>query len=278
MSSVLLTGATGHLGSMVLPRLIGSGHEVRALSRSTRPDAGDGSPPRGVMCVGDLADGTGIPEAVAGVDVVVHCASDPRHPKSDISGATHLIRALLESGSQAHLVYISIVGVDALPWTYYRAKHRVEQAVETSGLPWTVQRATQFHSFVDTMVTQLARSPIMVVPHGFEFQPVATSEVADLLAEHVDRGPAGRAPDLGGPEILPASELARSWLEAHGRRRPLVRVPLPGKLSRSFRSGANLCPAGTRGHATWQQHLTTTVPIPSPEAVDGTARAPGVLR
>jgi uncharacterized protein YbjT (DUF2867 family) len=82
---------------------------------------------------GDLSDGSGVLDAIQGVDAVVHCASDPCRPESDVAGITNLIRALEKSDRDAHLVHISIVGVDALPWRYYRAKRDVERAIETSG-------------------------------------------------------------------------------------------------------------------------------------------------
>lgn len=66
------------------------------------------------------------PDAIQSVDVVVRCASDPRRPESDVAGITNLIQALRKTGQDAHLVYISIVGVDALPWSCYRAKRDVE--------------------------------------------------------------------------------------------------------------------------------------------------------
>jgi hypothetical protein len=196
-------------------------------------------------------------EAIEGVDVVVHCASDPHHPESDVVGTTNLIEALKECAPATHLIYISIVGVDALPWSYYRAKRDVELAIETAAPSWTIQRTTQFHSFLDTTLARLARSPLLVLPRGFAFQPVATQEVADLLVTHVHSGPTGRAPDFGGPDVLSATTLARGWLAARRKLRPIVTAPLPGRLSRAFRAGANLCPDGRRGHTTWQEYLAT---------------------
>ena len=257
MSTVLVTGATGHLGRLLPPRLLAAGHGVRTFSRTPTHVSG----PEGIQAfTGDLTDGTGLRDATNGVDAVVHCASDPRHPEADVTSTNNLIRAVKESGNDVHLVYVSIVGVDALPWSYYRAKHEAEQVIESADLSWTIQRATQFHSFVDTMLGQLARSPLLATPRGFSFQPVATAEVADRLVEHVNHGPAGRADDFGGPDILPAEDLAHSWLKAHRKHRPVLALPLPGRPSKAFRSGANVCADGTRGHSTWRQYLAATYP------------------
>jgi uncharacterized protein YbjT (DUF2867 family) len=252
MSTVLVTGASGHLGSLLVPRLVADGHQVRTFSRTapTAPALAGAS-----ACTGDLTDGVGLREALEGVDTVVHCASDPRRPDGEVRCTTNLIEAITDSRQDVHVVYISIVGLDAIPWSYYRAKHDAEKAVESAHVSWTIQRATQFHSFLDTMLGQLARSPVMTVPLGFSFQPVATREVAERLLEHVDRGPAGRAEDFGGPEVLSARDLAHTWLEAREKRRPLVTLPVPGKLGRAFRRGDNLCREGLLGRTTWQQFL-----------------------
>jgi uncharacterized protein YbjT (DUF2867 family) len=251
MSTVLVTGASGHLGTCLLPRLLTAGHHVRTLSRSTRTP-GDAQV---AALTGDLNDGSGLAEAVAGIHTVVHCASDARNPAADVICTNNLLDALAKSGQDVHLVYISIVGVDVLPGNYYRSKLEAERMIESADLGWTIQRATQFHTFVDTKVGQLAKSPIMVIPRGFAFQSVATTEVADRLIEHVDQRPAGHAKDFGGPEILSASAIARSWLAAHRKNRAVLALPLPGQASRAFTSGANVAPDGARGHLTWQQYL-----------------------
>ena len=77
MCSVLVTGASGHLGSLLVPRLVADGHQVRTFSRSTHTPPTTAGPH---AYAGDLSDGTGLREAIRGIDAVVHCASDPRNP------------------------------------------------------------------------------------------------------------------------------------------------------------------------------------------------------
>ena len=76
--------------------------------------------------------------ALEGVDTVLHCRSDPRRPDGEDRCTTNLIPAITDSRQDVHVVYISIVGVDAIPWSYYRAKHDAEKAVASAHVSWTL--------------------------------------------------------------------------------------------------------------------------------------------
>ncbi|MFJ8821867.1 SDR family oxidoreductase [Streptomyces sp. NPDC102467] len=241
MTTILVTGGTGTLGRLVTERLRGDGHEVRGLSRHAEPyavDLREGGPTLG--------------RAVDGVDVIVHCASTPK------GGDERAARNLIEAARRAqvpHLVYISIVGVDRVPFGYYKTKHAVERLIEESGLGWTVLRTTQFHDLVRTMLRGFARLPVMLLPAGVDDQPIEVAEVADRLAELALEAPAGRVADMGGPEVLTFPELARAYLRAEGRRRPVLSVPLAGKTYRAFRSGGHLAPQQAVGRRTFEEYV-----------------------
>jgi uncharacterized protein YbjT (DUF2867 family) len=79
--------------------------------------------------------------------------------------------------------------------------------------------------------------------------------VAARLAELAARPPAGRVPDLGGPQVRPVSDLARSYLRSTGRRRALLPVPLPGAAAAAFRRGGHLTPDNATGRVTFEQFL-----------------------
>ncbi|HZC18561.1 MAG TPA: NAD(P)H-binding protein, partial [Rubrobacteraceae bacterium] len=193
---------------------------------------------------------------VGGTDVVVHCASSPRKTRQmDVEGTKRLLRAAGRAGV-SHVVFISIVGVDRNPYfPYYRLKLEVERIVERSPVPWTILRATQFHEFVLGLIRFLDRIPVMMIPKGFLLQPIETGEVADRLVELALLAPTGRAPDVGGPEVRTAVELARAYFEAVGRRCRVVEVPLPSKTARAFREGAQLCPDQRYGKIWWEEFL-----------------------
>ncbi|KOG18530.1 hypothetical protein ADK35_21715, partial [Streptomyces viridochromogenes] len=241
MTKILVTGGTGTLGRLVTERLRADGHEVRVLSRHAQPYAVD-----------LRKGGPGLDAAMDGVDTVVHCASSPNG--GDEEAAAHLIAAARRGGVR-HLVYISIVGVDRVPFGYYKSKLAVERLVEESGLGWTVLRATQFHDLLVRVLGILSKSPVLLLPAHVKDQPIEVAEVADRLAELALGSPAGRVEDMGGPEVRTFDSLARAYLKATGRRRLVLRVPLRGKAYEAFRSGGHLAPEHVVGKGTFEEYL-----------------------
>ena len=258
-STILVTGGTGTLGRLVVPRLRDAGGKVRVLSRRAREAAG------GVEFVpGDLDTGEGIDAAVAGTEVIVHCAGSQ---KGDGDKARTLVRAASRAGAP-HLVNISVVGADRIPvasrvdramFGYFGAKLDAERVIAGSGLPWTTLRATQFYDLLLMVARPMARLPVIPVPAGVKFQPVDAAEVAARLAELALGPPAGLVPDLAGPRVYPMAELLRGYLRAAGKRRLLVPVWLPGQAARAVRAGANLAPDRAVGHRTWEDFVTERV-------------------
>jgi uncharacterized protein YbjT (DUF2867 family) len=252
---ILLTGGTGTLGRRVMPLLTDAGCELRILSRRRQESAA------GVeFVVGDLATGEGVEAAVAGVETIVHCAGSA---KGDDDKTRTLVRAAANAGAR-HLVYISVVGADRVPvvsgvdrvmFGYYAAKLAAERLMAKSGLGWTILRATQFHDLLLTMLTGMAKLPVIPVAAGFRFQPVDAGEVATRLVELSLGPPSGLVPDIGGPRVYAMQDLIRGYLRASRRRRLLVPVRLPGQAARALRSGANLTLRGAVGRRTWEDFL-----------------------
>src|SRR5262249_5625554 len=144
-SPILITGGTGTLGRVIVQKLHARGHEIRVLSRKPQP-AQEGIQ----FAIGDLTTGQGAESAVAGVDVIVHCAGTN---SGDEDKTRNLVKAARGAGVR-HLVYISVVGADRVPiasgidramFAYFGSKYAAERVVAESGLPWTTLRATQFH-------------------------------------------------------------------------------------------------------------------------------------
>jgi uncharacterized protein YbjT (DUF2867 family) len=244
---VLVTGGTGRLGSRLLQPLQDAGHRVRAMSRR-------GTGPGGIR--GDLATGFDLGTALAGAEIVVHAASDPRGDpwQVDVAGTRRLVESV-DRDRLRHLVYVSIVGVDRIPYGYYRAKWAAEQVLLASGLPVTLLRVTQFHDFVDVLLDGARRGPVLPVPMGWRVQPVDVGEVAGHVAEVCDRTPSGSVIEYGGPEELSAADLARSWAAVRAPGAHVVATPVPGRLSSAFRDGAAVPARGARGRRTYAEHL-----------------------
>jgi uncharacterized protein YbjT (DUF2867 family) len=254
-SPFLVTGGTGTLGRLVVPRLRAAGRDVRVLSRSAH------HPANGVdLAVGDLATGDGVDAAVKGVDTIVHLAGGA---KGDDDKARTLVQAAERAGVR-HLVFISVVGADRVPMAtgtdrrmfgYFAAKRGAEETVARSAVPSTTLRATQFHDLMLKVLEQLARSPVIPTPTGVRFQPVDPAEVADQLVELSLGPPSGLVPDIGGPRAYALDELVRGYLAVTGRRRLLMPVRLPGAAAEAMRAGANLAPGRAVGRRTWEDFL-----------------------
>jgi uncharacterized protein YbjT (DUF2867 family) len=249
--NVLVTGGTGAVGSRVVLSLRESGHRAVVLSRQegTGPD----------WRRGNLASGEGLAEAAAGMEAIIHAGSAAaevtRIKATDVEGTRRLLEAARTAGV-GHLVYVSIVGMEGVPYPYYRAKLAAEAIVRQGTVPWTILRATQFHTLIELFLGNFARVPgLLPVPYRWQFQPVDPSEVGARLAALAVAPPAGMLPDFGGPEVRDFKSLAESWRRAKGISKPMVNLPLPFNASRQFTAGHLLCPDHRDGKITFEQYL-----------------------
>jgi uncharacterized protein YbjT (DUF2867 family) len=256
VNPILVTGGTGALGSALVPRLLASGHTVRILSRSARPNT------EGIeYLVGDLETGDGIDAAVAGVEIVVHCAGSA---KRDAVKAENLVAALRRTGIARHLLYMSVVGADTTPVIssvdrstlgYFDEKRKAELAVAGSGIAFTTLRATQFHSFFVAIVELGLKLPFVPSFAGFRYQPVDVQDVAERLAELTLRRPVALVDQIGGPRVYPMEDLLKDYLRAIGRKRLVVPMRIPGGAAKAQRAGANLALDHATGKGTWEEFI-----------------------
>lgn len=248
---VLVTGGRGTLGVPTVDALVAAGHEVTITTRTPRIVA-DG--PRQLRF--DLKTGDGAAEAVANQDVIVHTASDTnRFGKADVAGTRALLEAATRAGTP-HFVYISIVGCDEIPFTYYKQKIAVERDLERSSVPHTILRTTQYHEFAALLADRLSKTYVTIVPKRVRFQSLDSAVAARRLAELAAGPPRGRVEDLGGPEALLLSDLVEQYLTATGRRRPVLALPMFGAAYRGYVAGKNLTPAhADHSGRTWHEWL-----------------------
>jgi uncharacterized protein YbjT (DUF2867 family) len=248
---VLVTGGTGALGRDVVKVLRASGHQARVLSR--KPGTGDD------WVQGNVASGAGLEEAVLGIDAIIHAASATtdwtKLQATDVVGTRRLL-AMAREAKVRHFVYISIVGMEGIPYPYYRAKLAAEAVVRENIVPWSTLRATQFHTLMETFLNAFTKLPgLAAVPYHWQFQPVDTKDVARRLVEVVTKKPAGRLSDFGGPEVRDFKSIAVSWLAARGMKKRMVNLWVPLTFSRQFAGGKLLCPAHRDGAITFEQYL-----------------------
>jgi uncharacterized protein YbjT (DUF2867 family) len=166
-----------------------------------------------------------------------------------VDGTRRLLCAERDAGV-GHHVGVSIVGIDRVGGPYYKLKLAQEAAIREGGVPWSILRATQFHTLVATAFAKSAR--IGVLPSlDAPLQPVDPDEVARALADTAECEPSLAITQFAGPEVLSACELARRWRASTGSHA----VPVPVPASRSLKSGGLTNPGAWRGKVTFDQWL-----------------------
>lgn len=267
MARILITGGSGGLGQELVPRLRREGHTLRILSRSATSRQADVE-----WTQGFLGTGEGLDQAVAGMDIIIHAASSGFKDTEnvDVQGTVRLLAAA-EKANVKHFIYTSIVGVDILPLPYFQHKFAAEKVVEKANIPWSILRATQFHTLVDTAFKGMLRFPIGMVLKGWRFQPIETGDVANRLVEIANGEAGGHLPDIAGPEIFTMLELAREWARVQGKKRWIIQLPMPGKISVGYQQGLNTAPQKRYGTITWAQWLEKTYGS-AQQKIDGVAR------
>lgn len=229
---------------------------------------------------GDLASGSGVREAVADVNTIVHAATDAAVTYDNVSMSAFMRKALFKHDGSVdvngtkllleyaravgvtHCIYVSIVGIQHIPFAYYRHKLEAEALVRASGIPWSIARATQFYSLIDTLLRVSDKWPVLTLATDFQMQPVDARDVARYLCWCVQQGPAGLLPDFGGPEVLKLGDMARTWLDARNEHKRILKMLLPCKTARGVRQGKLTCPDEKCGTIKWANWLRKTYAQP----------------
>jgi uncharacterized protein YbjT (DUF2867 family) len=250
---VLVTGATGTLGREVVARLRADGVEVRSMSRRAGPG----------LVAADLGTGAGLAQAVADVGTIVHLASaaggGKRTAQVDVAGTRRLIDAGATAGVR-HIAFVSIVGIDRVPLSYYRAKLAAEDLLRHGPLPWSVLRATQFPQLVDTLLTASGKLGVLFLDRTLRVQPVHPRDVAHRLAVLMAAGPSTAIEEFGGPATLTFGEAAQAWQAARGVRRRVLPIRFPGRTAAAVRAGGLTTSASPAGTTTWSDYLAERYP------------------
>jgi uncharacterized protein YbjT (DUF2867 family) len=211
---IVVIGGTGLIGSKTVTILRQGGHEVVAAS-----------PRSGVNSI----TGEGLKEALAGATAVIDLANSPSFEDKAVleffeTSGRNLHAAETAEGVLHHIA-LSIVGADRTPDNgYFRAKVAQEKLIETSGIPYTIVRATQFLEFLGAIAASNPDGNKVRLSPGL-FQPIAADDVAAVVADVAVAEPRNGIVEIAGPERAPFNEIIARYLKAVGDPREVVRDP-----------------------------------------------------
>ena len=214
---IVVIGGTGLIGSKVVQKLKQRGHETVAAAPNT-----------GV----DTLTGKGLPEALAGAEVVVDVSNSPSFEDKAAmdffqTAGRNITAAEVEAGVRHH-VALSVVGTDRLQDSgYFRAKLAQEQLIKSAPIPYTLVHATQFFEFIRTLAQLSTEGDIVRLP-PVQFEPMAAEDVASAVADVALAGPLNEMIEIAGPETFTLDEAVRKVLDHdHDPRRVIADPAAP---------------------------------------------------
>lgn len=222
---IAVAGGTGVVGGPTVEAVRNGGHEAVVLTRS-----------RGV----DLLSGKGLAAALTGVDAVIDTSNVTTMSADEsieffTTASGNLISAA-EAAGVGHIILLSIVGIDRMPHDYYAGKVAQEKVLETSRVPWTIQRATQFHEFAGQIFERAKVGPLHIAPRA-RTQPIAARDVGARLAALASGDPQGRAQDIAGPREEALDSMIKDFARKTGHRGWIPSVNLPTAQMKGMRAG-----------------------------------------
>jgi uncharacterized protein YbjT (DUF2867 family) len=233
---IVVIGGTGLIGSKVASNLRQKGHDIVAAAPST-----------GVNTI----TGAGLAEALAGAQVVIDVANAPDFSDEAVlsffkTSGRNLMRAGKAAGVRHHIA-LSVVGADRLPDSgYLRAKLAQEELIKASRIPYTIVRATQFFEFLGAIAQSSTDGQTVRLSPAY-LQPVASDDVAALVASVATTAPANGVIELAGPERIGLDDLVRRYFAAKHDPRKVV-TDIHARYFGAELNDKSLTPSGDKPH------------------------------
>ena len=211
---IVAIGGSGLIGTKLVKLLREKGHEALPASPSS-----------GVNTI----TGEGLAQALAGAQVVVDLANAPAWEDKAVldffeTSGRNLLAAEAAAGVEHHIA-LSIVGTDRTPDNgYFRAKVAQEKLIQASRIPYTIIRSTQFMEFIGGIAASGTDGSVVRISPGL-FQPIASDDVAAMVADVALAAPRNGIVEIAGPERAPFHEIVGRYLKGIGDPRQVVRDP-----------------------------------------------------
>jgi uncharacterized protein YbjT (DUF2867 family) len=239
---IAVAGGTGVAGRRTVDALRSAGHDPIVIARSTGAD---------------LLTGAGLDAALTGVDAVIDAtnvkSSTKRGSASFFEATARTLARAAEAAGVRHIVALSIIGIERVPYGYYQGKLRQEQVLRQSPVPVSILRAAQFHEFAGQYLATMP-GPVVLVPR-WRAQPVSAREVGQALAALAVADPVPMS-EIAGPREEIMADMVRQVIRVRGDRRAVVEVRVPGAAGKAMASGAGLPDRpGLRGTQTFRDWL-----------------------
>lgn len=240
---VLVTGGAGFLGHNIVRKLMAEGEPVKVLVRNRERAQHEGRLEGLAVdwAVGDVTVPSSLPQAMAGVDRVIHTVAiavergRATYETVNYQGTVNVVSAAKAAGISRFVNVSQLGAAPDLPYRFLASKGKAQAHVAASELSWTAFRPSVIwgpnDEFANTFARLVPLSPLIYPIVGTEeskFQPVWVGDIADAIVACLsDSNTVGVEYELGGPEVLTLEEIERRTLAALGARRVMVRFPLP---------------------------------------------------
>lgn len=219
MKRIFITGATGRLGRELLKVLAAESYIITLGGRKRPEELAQYD-----WVFFDLENSDNKLN-LEGFDIIIHLASNTEKlsADSDLKGIQKIVKSL-ENNLHAHLIYVSIVGVEKAPIKYFKTKRKVEEYIIEKCARYSILRSTQFLAFFEDQIKAVIKRKIAIIPN-LQYQPIEAAKVAERLVELCKNGPINAIEKRGGSEVVFYKQAIKAYFKTRGLRRLIISIP-----------------------------------------------------